>query len=77
MIENYTIPVDFTNRDDDGSVRLITDETIQFIVDRGIQLVNGGVVRLSNGEVIATGVLEHRDGIWVATGLKWDPYSFK
>jgi hypothetical protein len=48
--------------------------TTQFIIDRGIQLVNGAVVRLSDGEVTAVGVLEHRDGIRVATALKWEPY---
>lgn len=74
MIANYTIPVDFNNRDDDGSVRLNTEGTVHFIIDRGIQLVDGGVVRLSDGEVTAAGVSEHRDGIWVATALKWEPY---
>ena len=47
---------------------------MQFIIDRGIQLVNGAVVRLSDGEVTAAGVLEYRDGIWVATAVKWEPH---
>ena len=74
IVANYIIPVDFSNRDNDGSVRLTTDETTQFIIDRGIQLVNGAVVCLSDGEVTAAGTLEYRDGVWIATALKWEPY---
>ena len=74
IVANFTIPVDFNNRDNDGSVRLNADGTTQFIIERGIQLAQGAVVSLSDGELNAAGVLERRGGIWVATDLKWKPY---
>ena len=73
MVANYTIPADFAMREPDGSVRLTAEKTTAFIIDRGIQLAAGALVRLSDGDVAALGILESRDGAWVATDLRWEP----
>ena len=74
MIINFTIPVDFGLRDKTGSVLLNGNKTQQFVIDCGFQLVAGAVVRLSDDEMTAYGTLENRDGVWVATDLKWEPF---
>ena len=66
-----TIPVDFSNRDDDGAVRLVTRGTLDYCRQHGLVFSQGMAVVMSDGELKAEASLLHRDGMWVAEILKW------
>ncbi|MEM7282127.1 MAG: hypothetical protein AAF438_10920 [Pseudomonadota bacterium] len=74
IVASYTVPVDFNHRETDGSIRLTTEPTMQFIVEHCIQLTGGSPIHISDGEFTALGVLEQRDGVWIASSLKWKPF---
>ncbi len=65
------IPVDFANADEDGSVRLVTAQTVEYCKSQRIVLSEGLLVRMSDGEIIAEGIVSMRDGFWVATINTW------
>jgi len=67
-----TIPVDFNNCDEDGSVRLNTNGVHEFTQDTNFQFSEGLSVRMTDGEFTASGKLIRRDGIWVASELVWE-----
>jgi hypothetical protein len=59
------LPVDFGNCDSDGAVRLITRATLVAIKDNSLELSSGLELTLTDGELMAQGLAEVRDGIWV------------
>jgi hypothetical protein len=68
---NLPIPVDFSNADEDGAVRLVTQGTLQYCQDHGIEFVDGLTIVMSDGEISAEGIVSRRGGCWVAVVRKW------
>jgi hypothetical protein len=66
-----TIPVDFSNRDEDGAVRLVTRGTLDYCRKHGLVFSEEMAVVMSDGELKAEAGLSQRDGMWVAQILKW------
>jgi hypothetical protein len=73
MSASPTIPVDFSNADEDGAVRLVTQGALEYCKDHGIVLSEGLKISMSDGEIAAEGILSQRGGFWVAVVHKWLP----
>lgn len=66
-----SVPVDFSNADEDGAVRLVTSGTIEYLSAQDIELFDGRVLLMTDGELLAEGECALRDGMWVARITRW------
>ena len=60
------IPVDFNNCDEDGAVRLDTRGTLEHLASHRITLSEGLPITVTDSELIASGRVTFREGMWVA-----------
>lgn len=65
------IPVDFSNCDEDGAVRLVTQGTVDYLKSHNIELTEGLSILMSDGEIAAEGSCTRRGGMWVAVVSRW------
>ena len=71
MSDRSLVPVDFSNADENGAIRLVTRGTIEYLDSRGIKLVPGLSIVMTDGELVAEGECEQCDGMWVARVTRW------
>ena len=65
MNQEFPIPVDFGNADEDGAVRLVTVGTVEHLRFHSIELSDGMKITVSDGELTAGGTCTKRDNMWV------------
>ena len=65
MNQEFPIPVDFGNADEDGAVRLVTEGTVEHLRFHNIELSEGMKITVSDGELTADGTCTKRDNMWV------------
>ncbi len=69
-INKKPILVDFNNMEEDSSVRIYATYKYFDGNDVDFQFKNGEIILITDGEIEQVGVLEFRDGMWVAVPIK-------
>ena len=65
------VPVDFSNRGEDGAIRLVTQGTVNYLKSHDVELTEGLSILMSDGEMTAEGSCTRREGMWVAVVRRW------